>query len=879
MTEEPIERRLRALRSASASLGAFVESNECAAGLLSDSLLPDADAYRKATGSAYAAGGMDQLRIAKRCLLAQVAAWDVAGDASLEEIGRALSDLADACLETALQAAEGSDELAVIAMGKLGGRELNYVSDIDLLFVAEGDLRAATRAAEEVMRSLGGFSPQGTAFYIDVNLRPEGRSGALVRSLDAALEYYGKWARPWEHQALIKARAAAGCRSVAKDFIERSRDHVFPGRIDADRIASLRKVKARVETQASRSAARGRSGSSENVKLGPGGIRDIEFSVQLLQLVHGGSDPSVRSANTLAALGALVEGGYVAEQDGDGLASAYRWLRMVEHRLQLWRERRVHSLPARGEDRARLARSLGFTDVASESAVAQFESAHRAVLADVRGRFEKLFYRPMIESLSEARGTQLSPDALRERLRVLGFRDVDKAARTLDSLVSGTSRRAKLFRVLTPALLRWLAETPLPDEGLLSFLKLGESLGSRIDGLGALRDNPPGLAFLAHVLGSGRLLGDLLAHVPEELSDIATAGEGQMLKERERLIGDALASLEWRVPEKRFDGLRRFKRRELLNVALADLASAADVTAVGAGLANVADACLQAALLEVDVPLAAIGMGKLGGRELGYASDIDVVFVHAGDPVSAENAAEHVLRAIGELTPEGQAFQIDLDLRPEGRAGALTRSLDAFLEYYARWSKPWEHLALLKARLAAGNEEVGHAWLSAAQSYAYPDSPAPGALTEIRHLKARMEKERIPRYVDARRHLKLGPGGMSDVEFAVQLLQHEHAHRVAELRVTGTLEAAAAARDVGLLDDDAVTRLSEAWVFVARLRNALFLMLGRPVDVLPSKPETLEALGIAVGFRDQPRQEVEEHFLRVTRRARKVAERLIYGQG
>jgi [glutamine synthetase] adenylyltransferase / [glutamine synthetase]-adenylyl-L-tyrosine phosphorylase len=275
--------------------------------------------------------------------------------------------------------------------------------------------------------------------------------------------------------------------------------------------------------------------------------------------------------------------------------------------------------------------------------------------------------------------------------------------------------------------------------------------------------------------------------------------------------------------------------------------------------------------------MAAVGMGKLGGRELGYASDIDVVFVHAGDQAAAESAAEHVLRAIGELTPEGQAFHIDPDLRPEGRAGALTRSVEAFLEYYARWSKPWEHLALVRARLAAGNEDVGRSWISVARSHAYPDSLPPAALTEIRHLKARMEKERIPRYVDARRHLKLGPGGMSDVEFAVQILQHEHGHRVSELRVTGTMEAAAAAREVGLLDTDVLTRLTEAWTFLARLRNALFLMLGRPVDVLPSKPETLEALGIAVGFRDQPRQEVEEHFLRVTRRARKVAEPLIYG--
>jgi glutamate-ammonia-ligase adenylyltransferase len=877
MTEDPTERRLRALRAGSDSLADFVCRHEWATRLLAEDALPDSDAYRRAIRDACSQGGIEHLRLAKRCFLAQIAAWDLASEAALDDVGVALSNLADACLEAALAGAQGLESLAVIAMGKLGGRELNYVSDIDLLFVADGDHHRATRAAEELLRSLGGFSPQGAAFHIDTNLRPEGRSGALVRSLEGALEYYRRWAKPWEHQALIKARAVAGNREVGDAFVEQTRLLVFPGGIDAAHIASIRKIKARIERQAARTTARARSARSEDVKLGPGGIRDIEFSVQLLQLVHGGSDPTLRSANTLTALAALADGGYVAEQDGEGLAVAYRWLRTVEHRLQLWRERRVHTLPARKEDRARLARTMGFTDLPAESAEAQFDSAHGAMLADVRSRFEKLFYRPMIESLSEPRGAQLSEAALRERLRILGFRDVDKAARTLDGLVSGTSRRAKLFRVLSPALLRWLADAPMPDEGLLAFLRLGEGLGSRMDGLGALRDNPPGLALLARVLGSGRVLGDLLAHVPEELGEIASTTAPHELRERDRLVRDALASLEWRVPEQRLDGLRRFKRRELLKVAVADLRNAADVRGIGVGLSNVADACLQAALRDVDVPIAAIGMGKLGGRELNYASDIDVVFVHAGDQSAAESAAEHVLRAIGELTPEGQAFRIDLDLRPEGRAGALTRPLDAFLEYYARWSRPWEHLALVKARLAAGAEDVGLRWIAAACSYAYPESLSRDGLNEIRHLKARMERERIPRYVDARRHLKLGPGGMSDVEFAVQMLQHKHGRRLEELRVTGTLEAAAAAHDAGLLDVDSLRRLTEAWMFLAGVRNALFLMFGRSIDVLPAKPESLEALGVALGFRDQPRQEVEEHFLRVTRRARKVAEPLIYG--
>src|SRR5918999_4096059 len=266
-------------------------------------------------------------------------------------------------------------------------------------------------------------------------------------------------------------------------------------------------MKERVEEHTQRSARRSKDNEGADVKLGPGGIRDIEFSVQLLQLVHGGTDPSVRSASTVDALQALVQEGYVAEDDGAGLSVAYRWLRNIEHRLQLWQERQVHVLPRDEESLTRIARSMGFQDSPSASARERFESAHRAVLADVRGRFEKLFYRPMIEALAAAPGARLSEDALRDRLRVLGFRDVDRAARTLSSLVAGTSRRAKLFRVLTPAFLRFLSATPRPDQGLLSFLLLGEALQDRVDALNAFRDNPPGLYLLAQVLGSGKLLG------------------------------------------------------------------------------------------------------------------------------------------------------------------------------------------------------------------------------------------------------------------------------------------------------------------------------------------------------------------------------------
>jgi [glutamine synthetase] adenylyltransferase / [glutamine synthetase]-adenylyl-L-tyrosine phosphorylase len=875
MQSDQVKRRLEALESGSRTLAQLLEQDDEARALVAGGgPLPGPRAYLELARAAASSGGARELRLFKRRRLAEIAARDLAGEAPIEDVCRALADLAASVLQAALEWMGAAQEVAVIGMGKLGGRELNYASDIDLMFAAGEDVSAGTQAAEKLLELLGGFSEQGQAYRIDLNLRPEGRSGVLVRSVDAYLEYYRRWAQPWEHQALIKARSVAGAQSIGESLVAETRAIVFPTEVPPERIASIRKMKERVEEHAQRSARRSKENESADVKLGPGGIRDIEFSVQLLQLVHGGTDPSVRSASTADALSALVQEGYVAEDDGAGLSVAYRWLRNIEHRLQLWQERQVHVLPRDEESLTRIARSMGFQDSPATSARERFESAHRAVLADVRGRFEKLFYRPMIEALAETPGARLSEGALRERLRVLGFRDVDRASRTLSGLVAGTSRRSKLFRVLTPALLRFLATTPMPDEGLFAFLRLGESLEDRMDLLGALRDNPPGLEFLARVLGSGRLLGEVLKHVPEEVATIADPQGPEGFKDRGRLLREARASLGWREPERRLDGLRRFKRRELLRIALVDLAGTEDV---GPALGDLADACISAALEDPGFPFAVIGMGKLGGRELGYPSDIDVMFVHEGDQMEAEELAETLLKAIGEVTPEGQAFRIDAGLRPEGKSGPLARSLDSFLEYYRRWSSPWEHLALIKARPVAGDLDLADRLVRATRDLAFPMRMDQGALAEIRHLKARMERERIPRGTEPRRHIKLGPGSMSDVEFAVQLLQMRNGVKDEGLRTTNTKEAIRVAKELELLSGDESDQLLAGYSFLERLRNHLFFMAARPVDVLPVKPEELEALGIASSFDDQPRQEVEEAYLRTTRRIRRIAEPLIYG--
>ena len=868
--------RVKALRLVSRSMAGFLENDaRLASRIDDDERLPSRAGYQSIIEAAMAEGGIAELRLEKRRRTVEIAARDATGEIDLQTIGHALSDLTDACLETTLRHDGADAEVSVIAMGKLGARELNYYSDIDLMFIAREDVALATRAAENLLKMLGAHSPQGQAFIIDTNLRPEGKSGALVRSLEGFFEYYRRWAKPWEYQALIKARNVAGAADVGERFAKETSSYVFALDISEERIDDIRKVKERVESHATRIDRRGRSDVSD-VKLGPGGIRDVEFSVQLLQLVHGPADESVRVSHTLEALRSLTAGGYLADDDGAGLEVAYSWLRAVEHRLQLWQERRVRHVPAPGPEMDRLGRAMGFKDAPVASAGERFDERHRAVLADVRTRFERLFYRPMIESLADVGGPRMSAEGLRERLAVLGFRDVDRAARTLEGLVSGTSRRAKLMRVLTPALLRSLAQTPMPDEGLFHLLRLGEAVEGRLDAFGALRENPPAIASLARILGSGRLLGEVLAQVPEELTNVAFP-DPSPIKDRDRLVREAHASLGWREPEDRLDGLRRFKRRELLSIAMADIAGDRDQNEVGASLADLADACLEAAMEEAPGKFAVIGMGKLGGRELSYSSDIDVMFVHDGDAQAAERWAESLLRAIGEVTPEGQAFRIDADLRPEGKKGPLSRSVESLKEYYERWSEPWEHQALTKARMAAGDLELGGRALETMGVFAFPESVPAETLAQIRHLKARMERERIPRGTDPRRHLKLGPGGMSDIEFAIQIQQLQHGHAHLSLRNPNTIDALESAREEGLIEAETASSLRAAYEFLARLRNRYFLIVGRPRDSLGTKPEELEALGKSMGFREQPRQELEEMYLRTTRRVRKLTEPLIFG--
>jgi glutamate-ammonia-ligase adenylyltransferase len=909
------------------------------------------------------------LRVVYRQRLLHLAARDLTGQIALDEVAAELADLAAAAMEASLAIARSQlpagsapGRLAVIAMGKCGGRELNYASDVDVIFVAEpaagaeegaaeatdrsaraeagaASLRTATQLASGMIRACSQATAEGSLFPVDPNLRPEGRDGPLVRSLASHRAYYERWAKTWEFQALLKARPVAGDRALGDAYVAALAPLVWQAAQRENFVAEVQAMRRRViGTLPAREAGR-------QLKLGPGGLRDIEFAVQLLQLVHGRTDETIRSPATLPALAALAEGGYVGREDAASLADAYRFLRTVEHLLQLWHLRRTHTLPEDPAVLRRLGRALRTAaaglgiagpaagdpaagdPAAGEPAAgepapgpgpggraaghgasvriptradpaAELIAAWRQHAAEVRRLHEKLFYRPLLEAVARLPGevARLTPQAARARLEALGYADPAGALRHIEALTSGVSRRAAIQRTLLPVMLGWFADAAQPDAGLLAFRQVSDVLGNSPWYLRLLRDNTTVAYRLARVLAASRYATDLLLRQP---AMVAILGEGVQLTPRPAaaLHAEAIAAVRRHPgPADAVAAVRALRRRELLRTAITDLLGMSSVEETGEALTAVAGAAVSAALQVAvrkaeaergDLPtrLCVVAMGRFGGHETGYGSDADVVFVHdplpGADEEEASRAAHGVaedLRALLASPAPDPPLLIDPGLRPEGRQGPLVRTLASYRAYYERWSVPWETQALLRAEPVAGDRPLGAAFTALADEFRYPAGGIPEAsVREIRRIKARMEAERMPRGVDPALHLKLGPGGLADVEWVVQLLQLRHAYAVAGMRTTRTMTGLAAAAEAGLVGEGDTAALAAAWRLAARIRDAVVLVSGRPADVLPTRLPELAAVASVLGYAPGAHQDLLQDYRRAARRARAVMERLFYG--
>jgi glutamate-ammonia-ligase adenylyltransferase len=779
----------------------------------------------------------------------------------LETTAAGLARLGRDVLQASVRLAD-AEELSVVGLGKLGGDELNYASDVDVVLVGEGDVGATTRAARRVL------DLARLCFRVDTDLRPEGRDGPLVRSVAGYATHWERWAQPWELQALLKARPVAGDPAQGAAWAAAAESALWSRRWDADDIRSIRDLKRRAEAE----VARGGSEDRE-VKRGPGGIRDVEFSLQLLQLVHGRLDEGLRSPTTLQVLSEMQAAGYVDPDDADQLAQAYRFLRRVEHALQLEDEQQVHAVPASVPARTRLARVLGYRGEVATDALEAFDADLAAHRAAARAIHERLWFRPLLEAFAGS-SQALAPEAAAERLAAFGFTDVDRTREAVVDLTRGLTRASRLMQQLLPLLLDWLSETADPDLGLLALRRLTDRPDGATHLAATFREAPDTARALCRLIGSSRPAGDLLRRNPDLVARLADP-DRLGLRPRAELVDSARAASSWRPEEpERQEALRRWQQRQLVGIIARDLLAGAGTAVVGQDLAVLAEACLEVALetLDPQLPFAVVAVGRFGGHELSYGSDLDVLFVFDGDGPDDRAEAERLAVGVGRLvagaTPARRLYAVDADLRPEGRQGPLARSLNGFHTYYDRWALPWERLAMTRARPVAGDPALGRGLVRMLAPLVW-QPPDEAATRELRRLKARMENERIPAGEDPDFHLKLGRGSLSDVEFTVQLLALRH-----DIRSTATLTALDRLEGIGAISPADARSLRESYEFCERTRNRWFLLAGTPGDALPQDQLQLTRLARAL---DTTATDLRNDYRKVTRRARDVTQRLFYG--
>lgn len=843
----------------------------------------------------------DELRVGYYRKLLHLAARDLTALTTFEQSSGELADLAVATLGAALRIARADEpeahrcNLAIIAMGKTGGRELNYHSDVDVIFVHEptdddvdGEAaQIATRLAAATMRLCSQHTAEGVIWEVDANLRPEGSSGPLVRTLTSHLTYYERWASTWEFQALLKARFAAGDETLGQAYLDAVGPLVWQASTRPDFVRDVRAMRRRVVENIPHGQR------ERQLKLGSGGLRDVEFAVQLLQLVHGRGDESIRSPTTLVALQELIDGGYVGRRDGAAMEEAYEFLRTLEHRIQLYRLQRTHIVPDDVEDLRRLGRSMGFR----QDPAANLEKEWAAHRRQVRRLHEKLFYRPLLEAVASlpADGLRLTPEAAEARLRALGFVDPRGALAHIQALTSGLSRRAAILKSLLPAMLEWFAESPDPDAGLLAFRKISETLGETHWYLRKLRDEGQGAEQLARVVASSRYVTDLILRAPDSVALLGDTGALQPL-ELERLEGEMILAAERHdKPEDAIKAVRRVRRRELSRIGIADVLGHLDIDVVGQALSDVTEATLEAALVAAtaavkaergDMPtrLAVVLMGRLGGHESGYGSDADVMFVHdplpgadTGEASAAATSVATLLRKMLSAPSDDPPLEVDADLRPDGRNGPLVRSFGAYASYYEKWSAVWEAQALLRARPSVGDPELCTRFVELIDPLRWPEGGmSDSEVREIRRIKARVDSERLPRGADPTTHLKLGRGGLADVEWTVQLLQLQHAHAVPALRTPRTLEALAAAAEAELLSASDAETLAASWRIVSRIRNAIVLLRAKAAESMVQQADERAGVAHLLGYGLDGGERMVDEYMRSTRQARQVVERVFW---
>jgi glutamate-ammonia-ligase adenylyltransferase len=860
----------------------------------------------------------EKLRIAARELLAHPG-HDV------DVTSRELADLADACCEVALAEAQAWAEtrfgtpiasngascaFSVIGMGKLGGRELNAGSDIDLMLFYETDdgfvvprspssgthtlHEHFTRVAQRFVATLDEATDDGVAWRVDLRLRPEGTRGPLVNALAAAERYYETWGRTWERAALVRARPVAGDPAFGERLLAALAPFVW-------RRAVNPRIADEMGAMLGRSRAEAGLGADDDLKIGHGGIREVEFFTQSLQLVWGGQEPRVRGANTVEALRRLRARGFVTEREERELSDAYFFLRRLEHRVQFATGQQTHRMPRDPAMVERIARSLGYDGPdpllrevyrVRAGVAARFESLEQAESRTSEPALDRLWAAldaqdegAIAAAVVDRFGPAVSPDLPRHLLAL---------ARPPHSPLGATTRDTDpaFARRLVGALAD-AADAEQATRLLAAFFGRFVTPGAYVR---ALADDPFRVSAVCSLLGASAFLGETLAAYPD-MADLVFFARGVPSTELARAqVEEEVAAL---TPEESRDvdafvgALRRVKRRVTFEVGLADLAGELGTREVAHVLAALADANLDQAcrfaLRErsdierlgtktgaagaatrrhpADDPggLTLMGMGKLGGREIGYGSDLDLFFVYEGSSdVAAERGArvaQRVMRLLETPHAEGPGYQLDARLRPSGSQGLLVVSLEGFTRYQSERAEDWERQALLKARVCAGDRELGARVTAVARKAAYErGAPDP---ERLHHLRTRMQRELGHERLDrspSRYDLKVGRGGIVDIEFATQWLQMRHGHDP-RVRTTETEVALSALETCGHLDPALAEALRDGWRFLRRLEQRVRISHGTSVSLLEEGAPGLVTLARRMGMRDGPRARADETLL------------------
>jgi [glutamine synthetase] adenylyltransferase / [glutamine synthetase]-adenylyl-L-tyrosine phosphorylase len=872
----------------------------------------------------------DQFRILRRFRkreMVRIGLRDLARQGDLVETTEDLSNLADVCLSGAYAVcfqdlAErygrpvGIDdagqpqpcEFAILGLGKLGGQELNFSSDIDLMFLytCDGETSSGgdteghstqritnhefyTRLARLLLKAIHDITADGNVYRVDLRLRPDGRGGPIVNSLAHLEVYYESWGKTWERQMLLKARTVAGSEKLGREFLHTMRPFIFRKYLDAAALQEIKQIKEQIDRGLEQQRGRG-----INIKLGRGGIREIEFVAQCFQLVFGGQDRWLQERHTLRALHRISERGYLTYEEYSNLAKAYIFFRELEHRIQMAYGRQTHELPTDVDELATLARKMGLRGYDAEGLATVLMQQYREHTTKVRKVYDKLFYGDFLDASEDA-----SPEwytlaagmkAGQALLKQFQFVDLEKTYRNLIQLHDGppsahpTAKSRELFRQLCGTLLRVASEQPDPDLAINNLEQFVASTPARESLFRLWLDNEALLRVVLSLFGNSVFLSKRLIQQPDLLDTLLNPASLTKTKTKATLCAD-LESLLARASryDERLDVVRRFKRAEEFRIGLQEIAGEADILATMHELSNLADVYLEAVLRIVWKEWARpfglpespegegfliIALGKLGGMELDFASDLDLLFVNADSSEAAgipqqfayNKIAEKLMQAIGGMSRYGTVFRVDLGLRPEGNKGPLVLSVSGLHDYYQHRGQLWERQALLRARPVVGDQALAQRVMQVIDAFVYATPIEPDIIDKITAMRQRIEHERV-KEGESRWDIKVGRGGLVDIEFLVQLHQLLFGVTTPALRLTSTWDALEALEREGILPSREAQSLRAAYSFLRRVESALRIVDDRSINAIPDKQADQRRLARRLGYQDAAKPRAEQTML------------------